>query len=274
MTPIDISVVGPMARYAEDLDLALRALAGPDLLQQAAWRVELPPPRRCRLGEFRVAVRASSPLCRIDASVSDLFDRAIDAIARAGATVDATARPGFDERNTSVSSYCCCARRRPHACVTKISPGNGRSPRRSTTTIERSRCSGAGRDIAAPGLGYCQRGTHEVALCLARILQALRCLLTPVAATAAFPHDRNPNGDERTVSVNGKLVPYAQQIFFEGSPASRTCRPPLRQSTSLQRDCRLALQIIGSAGEDPTTIEFARLLAAEIGSFVPPPAYT
>src|ERR1700747_2798901 len=35
MTPIDISVVGLMARYAEDLDLALRALAGPDLLQQA-----------------------------------------------------------------------------------------------------------------------------------------------------------------------------------------------------------------------------------------------
>jgi hypothetical protein len=49
LTPTDISVVGPMARHAEDLDLALRALAGPDLLQRAAWRVELPPPRRRRL---------------------------------------------------------------------------------------------------------------------------------------------------------------------------------------------------------------------------------
>jgi Asp-tRNA(Asn)/Glu-tRNA(Gln) amidotransferase A subunit family amidase len=38
MTPTDISVVGPMARHAEDLDLALRALAGPDLLQRTAWR--------------------------------------------------------------------------------------------------------------------------------------------------------------------------------------------------------------------------------------------
>jgi amidase len=88
MTPTDISVVGPMARHAEDLDLALRILAGPDLLQRTAWRVELPPPRRRRLGEFRVAVWPSSPLCRIDTSVSDLFDRAIDAIVRAGATVD------------------------------------------------------------------------------------------------------------------------------------------------------------------------------------------
>src|SRR5437899_4279303 len=97
MTPTDISVVGPMARHADDLDLALRALAGPDLLQQAAWRVELPPPRHGRLGEFRVAVWASSPLCRIDVSVSDLFDRAIDAIVSAGATVDDAARPEIDD---------------------------------------------------------------------------------------------------------------------------------------------------------------------------------
>ena len=33
------------------------------------------------------------------------------------------------------------------------------------------------------------------------------------------------------------------------------------------------LQIIGPRGEDPMTIEFARLLAAEIGGFGPPPAY-
>ncbi|HEY2539025.1 MAG TPA: amidase family protein, partial [Stellaceae bacterium] len=66
VTPTDISVVGPMARYAEDLDLALRVLAGPDVLQQPAWRLEQPAPRRRKLGEFRVAVWANSPLCEID----------------------------------------------------------------------------------------------------------------------------------------------------------------------------------------------------------------
>jgi len=35
----------------------------------------------------------------------------------------------------------------------------------------------------------------------------------------------------------------------------------------------VGLQIIGPEG-DPTTIAFARLLATEIGGFVPPPAYT
>jgi amidase len=36
----------------------------------------------------------------------------------------------------------------------------------------------------------------------------------------------------------------------------------------------VGLQIIGPEGEAPTTIEFARLLAAEIGGLVPPPGYT
>jgi Asp-tRNA(Asn)/Glu-tRNA(Gln) amidotransferase A subunit family amidase len=34
----------------------------------------------------------------------------------------------------------------------------------------------------------------------------------------------------------------------------------------------VAPQIIGPEGEDPTTIEFAWLLAGEISGFVPPPA--
>jgi hypothetical protein len=33
------------------------------------------------------------------------------------------------------------------------------------------------------------------------------------------------------------------------------------------------MQIIGAEGEDLTVIEFARLLAAEIGGFIAPPAY-
>src|SRR6266446_2082429 len=97
LTPTDISVVGPMARHAEDLDLAMRVLAGPDLLQQAAWRVELPAPRHRRLGDFRVAVWTNSPLCEIDASVAERFTATVAALKNAGATVDEAARPPLDD---------------------------------------------------------------------------------------------------------------------------------------------------------------------------------
>ena len=85
LTPTDISVVGPMARYAEDLELAMRILAGPDVLQQG-WRIELPPPRHRRLGDFRVGLWLDSPLCEIDASVRDRFAVAVSALLAAGAT--------------------------------------------------------------------------------------------------------------------------------------------------------------------------------------------
>jgi amidase len=94
-----------------------------------------------------------------------------------------------------------------------------------------------------------------------------------VAATAAFPHDHNPNRDERTVSVNGKAVPYAEQFFFAGL-ASLSYLPTTAAPIGLMGEgLPVALQIIGPEGEDPPTIEFPRLLAAEIGGFVPPPAY-
>jgi amidase len=97
-------------------------------------------------------------------------------------------------------------------------------------------------------------------------------LLTPVAATAAFPQNHNPNCDERTVMVNGKAVPYAEQLFFAGL-GSLSYLPATPAPIGLTGEgLPVALQIIGPQGEDPTMIEFARLLAAEISGFVPPPA--
>jgi len=98
-------------------------------------------------------------------------------------------------------------------------------------------------------------------------------LLTPVAATAAFQHNPDPNRDERTVSVNGKSAPYAEQLFFAGL-ASLSYLPATAAPIGLTEEgLPVGLQIIGPENEDPTTIEFARLLAAEVGGFVPPPAY-
>ena len=77
---------------------------------------------------------------------------------------------------------------------------------------------------------------------------------------------------QRTVNVNGKSVPYAEQLFFAGL-ASQSFLPAIAAPIGLTAEgLPVALQIIGSEGEDPTTIEFARLLVAKIGGFVRPPA--
>jgi amidase len=275
MTPTDISVVGPMARHAEDLDLALRALAGPDLLQQSAWRVDLRPPRHRRLGEFRVAVWASSPLCRIDTSVSDLFDRAIDAVVRTGAVVDDAARPEIDEEEHHrlfmlLLRAATASRMRDEdfirqqeiaATITANDVSDRAAVARGATLLHRA-------------WGTANEARTKLRYAWHEFFERFDVLLTPVAATAAFRHDRNPNRDERTVLVNGKSMPYAEQLFFAGL-ASLSYLPATAAPIGLTAEgLPVGLQIIGSEGEDPTTIEFARLLAAEIGGFVPPPAYT
>jgi amidase len=273
-TPTDISVVGPMARHAEDLDLALRALAGPDLLQQAAWRVELPPARCRRLGEFRVAVWPSSPLCRIDTSVADVFDRAIGAIARAGATVDDTARPEIDDE-------------KHHRLFMLLLRAATASRMRDEDFVRQQEIAAtltdddlSDRAAVARGATLLHRGWGNANETRTRLrytwhefFKRFDVLVTPVAATAAFLHNHNPNRDERTVMVNGRPAAYAEQLFFAGL-ASLSYLPATAAPIGLtEAGLPVGLQIIGAEGEDRTTIEFARLLAAEVSGFVPPPAY-
>src|SRR6266508_3448463 len=51
----DISVIGPLARSADDLALALAAMAGPDDIDGAGYRLALPAPNKTALRQFKVA---------------------------------------------------------------------------------------------------------------------------------------------------------------------------------------------------------------------------
>jgi amidase len=275
LTPTDISVVGPMARHAEDLDLAMRAFSGPDVLQRAAWQIQLPPPRHSRLSEFRVAVWASSPLCLIDASVSDLFDRTVNAVSRAGATVDHAARPEIsDEEHQRLFMLLLRA-----ATASRMRDEDFARQQEITTTLSDDDVSdraavARGATVLHRAWGKANEARTKLRYAWHRFFELFDVLLTPVAATTSFPHDHNPNRDERRVSVNGVSVPYAEQLFFAGL-ASLSYLPATAAPMGLARDALPAgLQIIGAEGEDTTTIEFARLLAAEIGGFVPPPGFS
>ena len=59
--PMDIAVVGPLARSAGDLRLALEALGGSDGDDARAWTWRLPAPRHTRLEGFRVGYVMDDP---------------------------------------------------------------------------------------------------------------------------------------------------------------------------------------------------------------------
>jgi len=87
-TDADINVFGPIARHADDLDLLLGVLAGPEPERETAWRLELPPPRRTTLKGMRIGLWLEDPGCPMDREVLALLRAAADLLADAGARIE------------------------------------------------------------------------------------------------------------------------------------------------------------------------------------------
>jgi hypothetical protein len=93
--PTDISVVGPLTRGAQDLDIMLDVMAGPDELDDACWRLELPPSPTQSLKDLRIAVKLSDPNSETDSEYAGKL-QALDGegIARGDVGLHVRAPPG------------------------------------------------------------------------------------------------------------------------------------------------------------------------------------
>jgi amidase len=75
----DISVVGPLARGADDLELALDAMSGADEIDGVAWKLDLPACDAASLRDLRIAVKLRDPNCEVDAQYLDKLQALVDA---------------------------------------------------------------------------------------------------------------------------------------------------------------------------------------------------
>lgn len=271
--PLDLEVVGPMARHAHDLSLALAVLAGPVPFDAPAWTFALPRPRANRLDGFRVAVWRESTLSAVDDAVLECFDAAVSAIVRAGAHVDHAARPQFDPREAH-RTYMALLRAATSArmpdrffaaqkAIVEDIPAHDRSHRAETAR---------GATLYHREWLALREHQAQVRQAWAAFFEDFDLVLAPVAATPAFSHDQNPDRDSRKMQVNGTSVAYTDQLFWAGL-ATLARLPATAAPIGFVQGLPVGLQIIGPAGEDTTTIAFAELLAAEIGGFMPPPGY-
>ena len=97
-------------------------------------------------------------------------------------------------------------------------------------------------------------------------------MLCPTTATPAFPQDQS-DIDSRTLLVDSEERPYFEQVFWAGL-ATLSYLPSTVFPTGLSNGgLPIGLQAVGAEYDDHTTIEFARLMAQEIGGYQPPPGY-
>jgi amidase len=270
----DISAVGPLARSAEDLEVALDAMAGADSFDAACWTLQLPADGRTAAGEFRAAVMLTDPNCAQDDTLTATLQQAVDALARLGLKVDDRARPAIDTTQA-------------HRLYVRLlrAATSGRLP---DAEVERQRAIAAAADpedhryvtMTARANTLAHRDwlrSNEQRAHLRRAWGAFfedwDLLLCPIAASTAFAHQQEGERHDRTIPVNGRPEPTVDQLFWAGLP-SVAYLPGTVAPVGLAADgLPCGIQIIAGHGRDKTALAFARMLERELGGFIPPPNF-
>ena len=200
----DITVVGPLARSAEDLALSLNITAGPNKFG-TAWRLELPKPRKTDLKDFRVAVMLSDPAAEVEQSYQDNLSDIADALGRLGATVSDTARPDIDTARAMelyiVMLRAATSRRSGPEEIARFEGVAADSSVDPDSYFARM-----ARGVLLPHREWLQMDNerHFMRHAWADFFQDWDILICPAATSAAWPHDQAGERHNRVITVNGK----------------------------------------------------------------------
>jgi len=269
----DISVIGPLARSADDLAVALDVMAGPEDIENG-WKLDLPPPRATTFKGLRVAMMTDHPLSEVDASITGKLAELADFLRREGATVSMTARPEFDlaqghrlyiEMLRATTS----ARTDPAAMLHWITEAK-RLPfdDASYYAMMARGITMSHRDFL---LGNEQR--HRMRRAWAAFFRDWDVFLCPPAASPAQPHDQEGERWERSITVNGHRVLATDQMFWAGISCFYLLPATAAPLGFSPEGLPIGVQIVGAQYADRTTIQLAKLLEAAWQGFVPPPGW-
>ena len=274
LAPTDISVVGPLARTAQDLALALDVMAGADDAESAGWQLNLAASRKSQLADFKVGVMLTDPGSTLDLEMVDVLQVLVDKLARAGVTVDDTARPDVDFYRAH-ELYILLLRA---ATSSRLTAQELDDQRRAAAALEPGDDSYYARMLRANTMGHSEwlnldNERAHLRKRWAEFFDEYDLLLCPVGASAAQPHDHQGERYERTITVNNEQVLSTDQMFWAGL-CNVVYLPATAAPAGLTRSgLPVGIQIIGPYLGDHTCIEFARLIEQNFGGFVPPPGY-
>ena len=272
-----MGVQGPLARSADDLELALDVAAGAEVGEDVAWQITIPPARRDRLAAFRVAVLPTIDWVPVDVEVAAALESFASRLGRLGCQVKTVQPAGLGDYRQPYALYLTLL-----AAVTSSRvPAEERRARLEVLRTRDDEWSAAfqrGIESGAPDYiaWFGQREQYRAAW--RAFFREWDVLLAPAFIAPAFPHwdkpcPNTPASIRKTLDVNGTPVLEELGLFcaalatLAGQPA--TAFPAGRTRGGLP----IGLQAIGPYLEDRTPIRFAAQVARELGGFVRPPRY-
>lgn len=271
---VDIDVVGPLARSADDLALALAVMAGPDAIEAAGWQLRLRAPRQKRLRDFRVGLVLDAPEGEVDRQVQDRLQALGDFLGRQKTKVDDRARPAIDTAE-AFRVYITLLRAATSSRQTDADFEKNVATVRGLALADDSYHARMLRASVLPHRGWLavNEARHRMRLAWAEFFTRYDLLLCPVAGTAALPHDHEGERHERTMTVNGKRVPVTDHLFWAGYSGAFYLPSTAAPCGFTPAGLPVGVQIVGPQYGDLTCLAFATLLEREFQGFVPPPGY-
>ncbi len=268
----EIAVVGPLARSAADLDLALDVLALPDRLE-TGLRYDLPRLDGRKLADLKVAIWANDDLAPVSRDVERGVTKVADALRRAGAAVNADARPSFSAADSNATYtdllYAYLSIAMPDAAFAELKAQTlnvAPNDQRPELAMSRAQTMDHRRWIQM------NEAREKLRWAWRNFFDQYDVLIAPIMSTAAFPHDQGPM-ETRTIDVDGSRRSYFEQVFWAGLPGVAYLPATVIPTGNNAAGLPIGVQIIGPAYGDRITIGVARLLEAEGFVFTPPPAY-
>lgn len=255
----DINVAGPIARSARDLELVLRAIAGPDVDHAPAWRLDLPACEHGRLADFRVAVLPTHPLADVDATVSAPIEALGHWLAGQGARVDWHVRPDFDAA-ALWRTYVLLLRATTSIYMSDAAYADAVARRDPAAGDDYATLQFAGATLSHRDWLGLQAARDRFADSWRRFFADYDVLLCPAAATTAFPLDEAGEPWQRTLPVNGRPMPLTTQLFWAGHSGLCGLPSTVAPIGPARDGLPVGVQIVARRWGDLTSLRFARLL--------------
>jgi amidase len=254
---VDLTVAGPLARSAADLDMVLAVLAGP---RDATVSTALAAPVHEGAKGLRVALVADEPFAPVCADVAGAVRQAARLLADAGASVEQVRLPVSFEEAFEV-----------FALLNHFVVAYGLPPK-IRMRLQQAAAAASPNDLShrvlqargarmTPSLHQATTlRKRRIEAQWARFFERFDVVLCPPAAVLAIPHDHTPDVHARTLDIDGHGVPYLDLMKWSslatGADLPAAVAPVTRTTTGLPA----GVQIIARKGGDRAAVAVARML--------------
>jgi amidase len=270
----DIAAVGPMARSAHDLVLAMDVLAGAPTIwtpmgrMPVAWRDPGTPARQCR-----VAVLYDDAQAEVDGSVQQGLRGLVDFLRSEGVAVTEDVRPVDSAEANDVYTHLLRAATGSHYDDAAYAAAQARAAQFGPQDQHYAARHFRGNTFSHRDWVQMDARRTRLQQQWAAFFTRFDVLVCPVATTPAFAHNQQGERWDRMIPVNGHTQPSTDALFWAGYPGIVGLPATAIPLGLSPQGLPVGAQVIAPVLADPLGLRFACFVEDGLRRFVPPPGF-